>query len=334
MLSVSEGFWLCCSLVCPCCSSKSKDTSEDPVLSGDSTLLNSLEVGSNSGRTPGTPYRVPPSPSRFSLSPQPNKLEPLNLSLNEIIKLTRNFSSTQVIGKGDFATVYKAELHGGQLIAIKRAKKEHIATIHAEFKNEVELLARIEHRNLVRLLGYTDKGNEFIIITEYVPNGTLREHLDGKYGKILDFSQRLEIAIDVAHGLTYLHHYAEKSIIHRDVKSSNILLTEGFRAKVADFGFARTGPMEADQTHIQTKVKGTVGYVDPEYLKTCKLTVRSDVFSFGILLLEILSARGPVDIKRSDERITVRWVRSSYCLLYCSMLTHLSILDRPGLQQI
>ncbi|KAG6509345.1 calmodulin-binding receptor-like cytoplasmic kinase 3 isoform X1 [Zingiber officinale] len=312
MLSVSEGFWLCCSLVCPCCSSKSKDTSEDPVLSGDSTLLNSLEVGSNSGRTPGTPYRVPPSPSRFSLSPQPNKLEPLNLSLNEIIKLTRNFSSTQVIGKGDFATVYKAELHGGQLIAIKRAKKEHIATIHAEFKNEVELLARIEHRNLVRLLGYTDKGNEFIIITEYVPNGTLREHLDGKYGKILDFSQRLEIAIDVAHGLTYLHHYAEKSIIHRDVKSSNILLTEGFRAKVADFGFARTGPMEADQTHIQTKVKGTVGYVDPEYLKTCKLTVRSDVFSFGILLLEILSARGPVDIKRSDERITVRWAFNKY----------------------
>ncbi|KAG6513098.1 hypothetical protein ZIOFF_023405 [Zingiber officinale] len=340
MLSVSEGFWLCCSLVCPCCSSKSKDTSEDPVLSGDSTscfcrflfsvfklmafsvtinhhnqdihqqlstaaTVNSLELGSNSGRTPGTPYRVPPSPSRFSLSPQPNKLEPLNLSLNEIIKLTRNFSSTQVIGKGDFATVYKAELHGGQLIAIKRAKKEHIATIHAEFKNEVELLTRIEHRNLVRLLGYTDKGNEFIIITEYVPNGTLREHLDGKYGKTLDFSQRLEIAIDVAHGLTYLHHYAEKSIIHRDVKSSNILLTEGFRAKVADFGFARTGPMEADQTHIQTKVKGTAGYVDPEYLKTCKLTVRSDVFSFGILLLEILSARGPVDIKRSDERITV-----------------------------
>lgn len=97
------------------------------------------------------------------------------------------------------------------------------------------------------------------------------------------------------------------------MKSSNILLTEGFGAKVADFGFAKTGPMEADQTHIQTKVKGTAGYVDPEYLKTFRLTVKSDVFSFGVLLLEILSGRRPVEIKRTpDERITVRWVRSSY----------------------
>lgn len=103
----------------------------------------------------------------------------------------------------------------------------------------------------------------------------------------------------------------EKSIIHRDVKSSNILLNEGFRAKVADFGFARMGPMEADQTHIETKVKGTVGYVDPEYLKTYHLTPQSDVYSFGILLLEILSARRPVEIRKNpNERITVRWVRS------------------------
>ncbi|XP_042374094.1 calmodulin-binding receptor-like cytoplasmic kinase 3 isoform X1 [Zingiber officinale] len=313
MLSVSEGFWLCCSLICPCCSSKSNDISEDPVLRGGSTSLDSFELRSISGKTPVTPSRVPPSPSRFSLSPQPNKLEPLNLSLNEIIKLTRNFSSSQIIGEGSFATVYKAELPSGQFIAIKRAKKEHIATIEAEFKNEVELLTKIEHKNLVRLLGYTAKGNELIIITEYVPNGNLREHLDGKYGKILDFSQRLEIAIDVAHGLTYLHLYAEKIVIHRDVKSSNILLNEGFGAKVADFGFARTGPMEADQTHIQTKVKGTAGYVDPEYLKTFRLTVKSDVYSFGILLLEILSARRPVEIRRNpDERITVRWAFNKY----------------------
>lgn len=109
------------------------------------------------------------------------------------------------------------------------------------------------------------------------------------------------------------------------MKSSNILLTDGFRAKVADFGFARTGTMEADQTHIETKVKGTAGYVDPEYMNTCQLTVRSDVYSFGILLLEILSACRPIDIKRVGERITVRWVRSLYCHLYCSMLTHLRV---------
>ncbi|XP_065016495.1 calmodulin-binding receptor-like cytoplasmic kinase 3 isoform X2 [Musa acuminata AAA Group] len=309
----SGALFFCCSLLCPCLRSKRKDISEDPVLGGDSGSLDSFALRSNSERIPGTPLRVPPSPSRFSLSPQPSKVEPSHLSLNEIVKLTHNFSPSQVIGEGGFGTVYKAELPDRQVIAIKRAKKEHIAVLQAEFRNEVELLTKIEHRNLVRLLGYTHNGNERIIITEYVPNGTLRDHLDGKYGKILDFSQRLEIAIDVAHGLTYLHIYAEKSIIHRDVKSSNILLTEGFRAKVADFGFARTGPTEADQTHIETRVKGTAGYVDPEYLKTYHLTPKSDVYSFGILLLEIFSARRPVEIKRTyEERITVRWAFSKY----------------------
>ncbi|CAD5189271.1 unnamed protein product [Musa acuminata subsp. malaccensis] len=313
MLTISGALFFCCSLLCPCLRSKRKDISEDPVLGGDSGSLDSFALRSNSERIPGTPLRVPPSPSRFSLSPQPSIVEPSHLSLSEIVKLTHNFSPSQVIGKGGFGTVYKAELPDRQVIAIKRAKKEHIAALQAEFRNEVELLTKIEHRNLVRLLGYTHNGNEQIIITEYVPNGTLRDHLDGKYGKILDFSQRLEIAIDVAHGLTYLHLYAEKSIIHRDVKSSNILLTEGFRAKVADFGFARTGPTEADQTHIETRVKGTAGYVDPEYLKTYHLTPKSDVYSFGILLLEIFSARRPVEIKRTyEERITVRWAFSKY----------------------
>ncbi|XP_058115642.1 calmodulin-binding receptor-like cytoplasmic kinase 3 isoform X2 [Magnolia sinica] len=192
-------------------------------------------------------------------------------------------------------------------------EQEHFDSLRTEFSSEIELLAKIEHRNLVKLLGYVDKGTERVIITEYIPNGTLREHLDGQHGRILDFNQRLEIAIDVTHALTYLHLYAEKPIIHRDVKSSNILLTESFRAKVADFGFARLGPMEADQTHISTKVKGTAGYLDPEYLKTYQLTPKSDVYSFGILLVEILSGRRPVELKRSaDERVTVRWAFKKY----------------------
>ncbi|PIA60039.1 hypothetical protein AQUCO_00400721v1 [Aquilegia coerulea] len=131
--------------------------------------------------------------------------------------------------------------------------------------------------------------------------------------KILDFNQRLEIAIDVAHALTYLHLYAEKQIIHRDVKSSNIFLTESMRAKVAGFGFARVGPTEDGETHILTKVKGTAGYLDPEYLRTYQLTLKSDVYSFGILIIEIISGRRPVDPRKPvDERVTVRWAFKNY----------------------
>ncbi|XP_047062373.1 calmodulin-binding receptor-like cytoplasmic kinase 3 [Lolium rigidum] len=303
-------FLVCFDALCPCFGSKKNDGSEDPVLSKETNSFRSSEMRSMSDRIPGSPLRVPASPSRFSLSSQPSRNDPLNLSLEQVIKLTRNFSPALMIGESYFGKAYRAELQDGFFVAIKRARKEHFASLHAEFKNEIALLKKIEHRNLVQLLGYIDKGNERIVITEFVSNGTLRDHLDGHHGLILGFSQRLEIAIDVAHGLTYLHLYAEKPIIHRDVKSSNILLTEGFRAKVADFGFARTGSSE--QSEIQTDVKGTAGYVDPEYLRTNYLTVKSDVYSYGMLLLEILSGRRPIEVKRPREKITVRWAFEKY----------------------
>ncbi|XP_051218079.1 calmodulin-binding receptor-like cytoplasmic kinase 3 [Lolium perenne] len=303
-------FLVCFDALCPCFGSKRNDGSEDPVLSKETNSFRSSEMRSMSDRIPGSPLRVPASPSRFSLSSQPSRNDPLNLSLEQVIKLTRNFSPALMIGESYFGKAYRAELQDGFFVAIKRARKEHFASLHAEFKNEIALLKKIEHRNLVQLLGYIDKGNERIVITEFVSNGTLRDHLDGHHGLILGFSQRLEIAIDVAHGLTYLHLYAEKPIIHRDVKSSNILLTEGFRAKVADFGFARTGSSE--QSEIQTDVKGTAGYVDPEYLRTNYLTVKSDVYSYGMLLLEILSGRRPIEVKRPREKITVRWAFEKY----------------------
>ncbi|CAM0903929.1 unnamed protein product [Alopecurus aequalis] len=304
-------FLVCFEALCPCFGSKRNDGSEDPVLAKDVNSSSSFELRSLSDRIPGSPLRVPASPSRFSLSSQPSRNDPLNLSLEQVIKLTRNFSPAMMIGESYFGKAYKAELQDGHVVAIKRARKEHFASLHAEFKNEIALLKKIEHRNLVQLLGYIDKGNERIVITEFVSNGTLRDHLDGQHGLILGFGQRLEIAIDVAHGLTYLHLYAEKPIIHRDVKSSNILLTEGFRAKVSDFGFARTG--SAEQSEIQTDVKGTAGYVDPEYLRTNYLTVKSDVYSYGILLLEILSGRRPIEVKRGTrEKITVRWAFEKY----------------------
>ncbi|KAM3012867.1 hypothetical protein FF2_025803 [Malus domestica] len=256
---------------------------------------------------PASPLQVPPIPIN-SMSSKLSRFGSVHLSLKQIAKATRNFSRSQQVGEGNFGTVYKAWLDDGQVVSIKRAKKEHFENLQTEFSSEVELLAKIDHRNLVKLLGYVDEGNERLIITEYVPNGTLREHLDRKHGKILKFNQRLEIAIDVAHALTYLHTYAEKQIIHRDVKSSNILLTESMKAKVADFGIARLGPVETDETHISTEVKGTVGYIDPEYMKTYQLTPKSDVYSFGILLIEIFTGRRPVESKRpAEERVTLRW---------------------------
>ncbi|KAJ3693409.1 hypothetical protein LUZ60_008889 [Juncus effusus] len=302
----------------PCFRPKRKEISPPSVRHNqfnhlvDSNSMSSVELSTSSDKLPpppATPHRtVPPSPSRFAMSPQVNRVGSLQLTITQIMKATRNFSASFKLGEGGFGTVYRAVLPDSRVIAVKRAKKEHFEGSRDEFNNEVELLAKIDHRNLVRFLGFLDKGNERILITEYVSNGTLREHLDGQHGRILDFSQRLEIAIDIAHGLTYLHLYAERTIIHRDVKSSNILLTENFRAKVSDFGFAKSGPNDTEKTHISTKVKGTAGYLDPEYLRTYQLTPKSDVFSFGILLIEILSGRRPVELKRTpDERITVRW---------------------------
>uniref|UniRef100_A0A1J3JU09 non-specific serine/threonine protein kinase n=1 Tax=Noccaea caerulescens TaxID=107243 RepID=A0A1J3JU09_NOCCA len=312
----ASGFLLfCCAVCCPCFHKERKANSHEvlPKESNSVHQVSSFEMSTSCDKIPPSPFRAPPSPSRYAMSPRPSRMGPLNLTMSQISAATNNFSDINQIGEGGFGIVYKGILEDGQVVAIKRAKKEHFENLRKEFKSEVDLLSKIGHRNLVKLLGYVDKGDERLIITEYVRNGTLRDHLDGTRGSILNFNQRLEIVIDVCHGLTYLHSYAERQIIHRDIKSSNILLTDSMRAKVADFGFARGGPADANQTHIVTQVKGTVGYLDPEYMRTYHLTAKSDVYSFGILLVEILTGRRPVEAKRHhDERITVRWAFDKY----------------------
>ncbi|XP_057981473.1 calmodulin-binding receptor-like cytoplasmic kinase 2 isoform X2 [Malania oleifera] len=236
-------------------------------------------------------------------------------TMAEINKATRNFSPSFKIGQGGFGTVYKARLDDGTQVAVKRAKKivydKHLGV---EFQSEIRTLAQVEHLNLVKFYGYLEHEDERIVIVEYVPNGTLREHLDCMYGNVLDLAARLDIAIDVAHAVTYLHMYTDHPIIHRDIKSSNILLTENFRAKVADFGFARLGAdSESGATHVSTQVKGTAGYLDPEYLRTYQLTEKSDVYSFGVLLVELLTGRRPIEPKREiKERITPRWAMKKF----------------------
>lgn len=239
----------------------------------------------------------------------------VKFTVDEIYKATKNFSPTLKVGQGGFGTVYKGRLEDGNLVAIKRAKSGvHDKNSGAEFRSEVRTLEKVEHLNLVKFYGYLEQEEERIIVVEYVPNGTLREHLDCMQGDVLEFSARLDIAIDVAHAVTYLHMYIDHPIIHRDIKSSNILLTENLRAKVADFGFARlAADSEAGETHVSTQVKGTAGYLDPEYLKTFQLTEKSDVYSFGVLLVELVTGRRPIEPKRElRERITARWAMKKF----------------------
>ncbi|KAL5572904.1 hypothetical protein UlMin_022501 [Ulmus minor] len=238
----------------------------------------------------------------------------VKFTMDEIFKATRNFSPSLKIGQGGFGTVYKGRLADG-LVAVKRAKKSvYDKHLGVEFQSEIRTLAQVEHLNLVKFYGYLEHEDERIVVVEYVPNGTLREHLDGLHGHVLDLAARLDIAIDVAHAVTYLHMYTDHPIIHRDIKSSNILLTENFRAKVADFGFARlAADTDSGATHVSTQVKGTAGYLDPEYLRTYQLTEKSDVYSFGVLLVELVTGRRPIEAKRElKERITAKWAMKRF----------------------
>ncbi|CAI8596823.1 unnamed protein product [Vicia faba] len=231
-----------------------------------------------------------------------------NFSFEELYKATGKFSPDNKIGEGAFGIVYKGRLYDGTLVAVKCARKDVQKKHLAEFKNEINTLSKIEHLNLVKWHGYLEHGDEKIIVIEYVNNGTLREHLDGVRGNGLEIGERLDVAIDVAHAVTYLHMYTDHPIIHRDIKASNILITDSLRAKVADFGFARLASEDPNATHISTQVKGTAGYLDPDYMRTRQLSEKSDVYSFGVLLVEMMTGRYPVEPKKPlNERVTIKW---------------------------
>nr|XP_023895111.1 probable leucine-rich repeat receptor-like protein kinase At5g49770 isoform X4 [Quercus suber] len=214
-------------------------------------------------------------------------------SLKELEKYTNHFSVANEIGSGGYGKVYQGSLPTGQLIAIKRAKKESMQG-GLEFKTEIELLSRVHHKNLVSLMGFCFEKGEQIVVYEYVSNGSLKDSLSGKSGIRLDWMRRLRVALGAARGLAYLHEFANPPIIHMDIKSNNILLDESLNAKVSDFGLSK--PIDDNEgSHVTTQVKGTMGYMDPEYYMTHKLTEKSDVYSFGVLMLELLTARKPIE---------------------------------------
>ncbi|XP_047164377.1 nodulation receptor kinase-like [Vigna umbellata] len=229
-------------------------------------------------------------------------------TLEDIEVATERYKT--LIGEGGFGSVYQGTLNDGQEVAVKvRSATSTQGT--REFDNELNLLSAIQHENLVPLLGYCNENDQQILVYPFMSNGSLQDRLYGEPAKrkILDWPTRLSIALGAARGLAYLHTFPGRSVIHRDVKSSNILLDHSMCAKVADFGFSKYAPQEGD-SNVSLEVRGTAGYLDPEYYKTQQLSEKSDVFSYGVVLLEILTGREPLDIKRPrNEWSLVEWAK-------------------------
>ncbi|KAL3514160.1 hypothetical protein ACH5RR_026877 [Cinchona calisaya] len=222
----------------------------------------------------------------------------------EMVLATNNFDSSSQVGQGGYGKVYKSILADGNIVAIKRAQVGSLQG-EKEFLTEIELLSRLHHRNLVSLIGYCDEEGEQMLVYEFMSNG--------KHKEPLSFAMRLRTALGSAKGIVYLHTEANPPIFHRDIKATNILLDSGFTAKVADFGLSRLAPIPdlegTAPAYVSTVVKGTPGYLDPDYFLTHKLTDKSDVYSLGVVFLELLTGMPPI----VHGKNLVKEVNIAYC---------------------
>ncbi|KAG6718648.1 hypothetical protein I3842_04G162200 [Carya illinoinensis] len=226
---------------------------------------------------------------------------------DELAMATDGFADANLLGQGGFGYVHRGVLPNGKEVAIKQLKAGS-GQGEREFQAEVEIISRVHHKHLVSLVGYCITGSQRLLVYEFVPNNTLEFHLHGKGRPTMDWSTRHKIALGSAKGLAYLHEDCHPKIIHRDIKAANILIDFKFEAKVADFGLAKVS--SDTNTHVSTRVMGTFGYMAPEYASSGKLTDKSDVFSYGIMLLELITGRRPVDTTHSYmEDSLVDWAR-------------------------
>ncbi|XP_020202831.1 tyrosine-sulfated glycopeptide receptor 1 [Cajanus cajan] len=274
----------------------------------DKIEMESISAYSNNGIHP----EVDKEASLVVLFPNKNN-ETKDLTIFEILKATENFSQANIIGCGGFGLVYKATLPNGTTVAIKKLSGD-LGLMEREFKAEVEALSNAQHENLVALQGYCVHDGFRLLIYTYMENGSLdywlHEKPDG--ASQLDWPTRLKIAQGASCGLAYLHQICEPHIVHRDIKSSNILLNGKFEAHVADFGLSRL--ILPYQTHVTTELVGTLGYIPPEYGQAWVATLRGDVYSFGVVMLELLTGRRPVDVcKPKMSRELVGWVQQMRC---------------------
>ncbi|KAI5575156.1 hypothetical protein POPTR_010G215100v4 [Populus trichocarpa] len=232
-------------------------------------------------------------------------------TFRELANATKNFRADCLLGEGGFGRVYKGRLEStNQVVAIKQLDRNGLQG-NREFLVEVLMLSLLHHPNLVNLIGYCADGDQRLLVYEYMPLGSLEDHLHDlpPDKKRLDWNTRMKVAAGAAKGLEYLHDSANPPVIYRDLKCSNILLGEGYHPKLSDFGLAKLGPV-GDETHVSTRVMGTYGYCAPEYAMTGQLTLKSDVYSFGVVLLEIITGRKAIDNSRAaGEHNLVAWAR-------------------------
>ncbi|BAT84384.1 hypothetical protein LR48_Vigan743s000100 [Vigna angularis] len=280
-----------------------------PTCHSPKESAQSLPVTENHNYKAKTNHQTEPKIEEVKKDKENNNIAAQTFTFRELANITKNFRQECLIGEGGFGRVYKGKLEKtNQEVAVKQLDRNGLQG-NREFLVEVLMLSLLHHKNLVNLIGYCADGDQRLLVYEYMPLGSLEDHLLDlePRQKPLEWFHRMKIALDAAKGLEYLHDKANPPVIYRDLKSSNILLDREFNAKLSDFGLAKLGPT-GDKSHVSSRVMGTYGYCAPEYQRTGKLTVQSDVYSFGVVMLELITGRRAIDnTRKPHEQNLVNW---------------------------